>query len=156
LKSEFDSTYPIHLNGIITRDEFQQSIHNINQAVPSRKALVICGLIFIVCIVGGMILFIGGGLTAGRYRTYGFPVLIIIGFGLFVLGMFFLSCGCYFVQSRRISRIRHAVANESMKYSTRSPTPCSWRLDVSRVWYGGYGFGYRQRTRFLCRVSIYS
>ncbi|CAF4636822.1 unnamed protein product, partial [Rotaria magnacalcarata] len=30
LKAEFDSTYPIHLNGIISQHEFQESIHKIN------------------------------------------------------------------------------------------------------------------------------
>ena len=41
LKAEFDSTYPIHLNGIISQDEFRESIHRINRTFPSNKILII-------------------------------------------------------------------------------------------------------------------
>ncbi|CAF1097468.1 unnamed protein product [Adineta steineri] len=154
LKSEFDSTYPIHLNGIIRQDEFQQSIHNINQTISSRKSLLILGLICIICTVGGMILFISGSLTASKLGSHGFPILLGIGLGVFVLGMLTLSCGCFIVQTRRMTRMRQAVANESIKYSTRTPTPCSWRLDATRAWAGGYGRGQRIRLVYHLIIEI--
>ena len=136
LKSEFDSTYPIHLNGIIRQDEFQQSIENINRTIRSRTPLVICGIIFVICILGGIILFITGGSTARYVNASGFPVLVFVGLGVIIIGMFVFTFGCCIIQTRRTTRMRQAIANESMKYSMRSPTPCSWRLDATRVFAG--------------------
>ncbi|CAF0856878.1 unnamed protein product [Adineta steineri] len=38
---EFDSTYPQRLKGIITPNEFQESIQNINKKLSSKKPLII-------------------------------------------------------------------------------------------------------------------
>ncbi|CAF0934981.1 unnamed protein product [Adineta steineri] len=37
--------------------------------------------------------------------------------------------------------MRQVVAEESVKYSSRLPIPCSWRLNVIQNW--NRGFGYR-------------
>ncbi|CAF2129561.1 unnamed protein product [Rotaria magnacalcarata] len=46
------------------------------------------------------------------------------------ISFFSLLVGCQAVQSHRINRMRKVVAEESKKYSMRSPTPCSWRLNL--------------------------
>ncbi|CAF1592641.1 unnamed protein product [Rotaria sp. Silwood1] len=47
--------------------------------------------------------------------------------------------------------MRKAVSIESMKYSTRSSTPCSWRLHTSRFWSRGNRGG---RTNITYRLII--
>ena len=47
--------------------------------------------------------------------------------------------GSAFHQSRYRTRLQQAVAQESMKYSTRSPIPCSWRLITGKI--SGYAHG---------------
>lgn len=99
-----------------------------------------------------MVLFIVGGATAASSATRGFPVLVGVGIGAFLLGMLVLAIGCPIIQSRRAIRMRQVVAIESMKYSARLPTPCSWRLYVSGTRFGGYGN--RRRNQVFYRVSI--
>ncbi|CAF1240337.1 unnamed protein product [Rotaria sordida] len=151
LKSEFNSTYPVHLNGIIRPDEFQQSIENINRIISSRKSRIIVGLIAILSLSSGMVLFILGGVTRIESHLAGFPILVGIGLGIFGFGMLVLSIGCCVVQLQTTTRLQQAVANESMKYSTRSP-PCSWRLHVYRTRGGGYRR--RRNTRLIYRLVI--
>ncbi len=88
LKLKFDSTYPIHLNGILRQDEFQQSIDNINRTISSREYLIINGLVLILFNISRMILCIVG------MRS----ILVGIGLVLFVLGMLVLSVGQYILQ----------------------------------------------------------
>jgi len=95
-----------------------------------------CSLIFILSISSGIALFIAGRLLAMNSRTNGFPLLVGIGFGLFGLRMLVLLFGCCIIQSRRTTRMRKAIAQESMKYTMRSPMPCSWGLDIQRNWVG--------------------
>jgi hypothetical protein len=91
-------------------------------------------------------LFIAGGATASK----GFPAIVGVGLGLFIFGIITLSVGCCLIQQRRANLMRQAIALESAKYSQRSPTPCSWRLHVTRIYRG------RQGTRLIYRVSIFS
>ncbi|CAM4851707.1 unnamed protein product [Rotaria magnacalcarata] len=109
MKTGFDPTYPIYLNGIISQDEFEQSTGG-----------------FALCIAGGALL-------------HGIVALIVVEFMLLGISLFSLLIGCQAVQSHRINRMRQAVAEESKKYSMRSPTPCSWRLNVNRWWSRGRG-----------------
>ncbi|CAF0887356.1 unnamed protein product [Rotaria sordida] len=151
-KSEFDSTYPIHLNGIISQDEYRESIGNINRATSSRKGMIICGILTALCIIGGIVLFIVGAVTLKNSRSYTFPVLFGIGMGVFILGMIIMSVGCCIIQIRRSTRIREAISKESMKYSTRSPTPCSWRLNVERINHSAYHN--RRHATLLYQLAI--
>ena len=130
--------------------EFQESIANINQTISSRKYIVIFGVIFAVCVLGGVALFIAGGLTAATTRRSGFSILIGVGMGVLFFGMIVFMVGCIIAQSRRVSRMRQAIANESAKYSSRSPTPCSWRLNTTRIYTGGYG---NRRATVMHHVS---
>lgn len=149
-KSEFDPTYPIQLNGIISQTEFQESMENINRNFSSRKPLIFIAVVFPLCILGGMGLFIAGGITTVTSRTYGFPILVGVGLGVFLFGMIILTVGCCAIQFRRSAKLQQAIANESKKYTSRSPTPCSWRLNSTAFYSGGYG---NRRTRVVSRVS---
>ncbi|CAF1352565.1 unnamed protein product [Adineta steineri] len=153
LKAEFDSTYPIHLNGIINENEFQESIHKINHTIASRKILLIVGIIFILSIITGIILFIVGAVTAtSSFQRRGFPALIGVGVAITILGIIFFAISCCTLQFRRADRMRQAIAEESRKYSSRSPIPCSWRLD-STTSYGGY-YGNQHRHQIVYHLVI--
>ena len=144
---QFDSTYPIQLNGIISQFEFHESIDYINRAIASKRPFIIWAIIFAVCILGGMGLFIAGGVTSAMSRSSGFPILVIVGFVLFGLGMIFTTAFCCIAQRRRLNRLQEAIARESEKYSRRSSAPCSWRLDT-RMKTAGYHTSRRMRVSY--------
>jgi hypothetical protein len=73
---------------------------------------------------------------------------LYIGIGLIGFAPIFLTLGCCIVRYRRTNKMRHAIAEESKKYSTR----CTWRLNIRRLWTVGYGN--RVRTVFVYHVSI--
>ncbi|CAF1496831.1 unnamed protein product [Rotaria sp. Silwood1] len=154
LKVEFDSTYPIHLNGIISQYEFQESIKKINRRISSNKSLLILAILFGLSIIGGIIFFIIGGTTRINSRYKGFSVLIGVGIAFTTIGSIFFAFGCFAIQSRRIARMRQAIAEESMKYSSRSPIPCSWRLDTSRVWFQGYRYRHNNQLVYHLVIDI--
>ena len=147
---EFDSTYPIHLNGIISQHEFHESIENINRTISSKRPLIIWAVLFAVSIIGGMGLFIAGGVTSAMSGSSGFPTLVIVGFVIFGLGMALTIVFCCVVQRRQLSRLHAAVARESAKYSGRSSAPCSWRLDTMVK---AAGYHNSSRIRFSNHVS---
>lgn len=155
LKTEFDSTYPVHLNGIIAQDEFQQSIANINRAVSSRTSLFsVFGIFIALFLLTGFILFVVGGFDAVNSHRSGFPPLVGVGFGLFGCSMVVCICGCFVLQSGLNRRVREAITAESIKYSSRSPSPCSWRLHSRTTWWTGPDNQQRASTNFC--VSTFS
>lgn len=148
-KGEFDSTYPVHLNGIINQYEFQESMKKINLAFSYMKNfLIVAVVLFVFAMVVGTICFVVGGLMAVKSRLI-FYALLSTGVFLSTFGSIFFSIGIYLVNSKRMKRLRETIAEESMKYSMRSPTPCSWRLDVLRTWGGAYG---SYNNRFVYQV----
>ncbi|CAF0864973.1 unnamed protein product [Adineta steineri] len=154
-KSEFDSTYLVRLNGIINQNEFEESIYKINNVPAERKALLIVGIIFILSITIGLILFIVGGVTAANSSgRRGFPVLIGVAIGITIFGMIFCSIAFRILISRRRDRMRQAVAEESRKYSSRSPIPCSWRLDTKTTYAGYYGKQHQFRIDYQLVIDI--
>ena len=143
-KTEFDSTYPIHLNGIIGQQEFHDSIEKINSTITNARKyfwMVMC--IFFVGIFISMACFIVGGVSATNSHRTSFPPLIGVATGLSVITSIIFIIVIIIVRVRYTSRLREAIAEESMKYSTRSPTPCSWRLETISTYFGGYGNGNR-------------
>ncbi|CAF2871636.1 unnamed protein product [Rotaria sp. Silwood2] len=151
-KSEFDSTYPIHLNGIINQQEFRESINKINRRISSNKILIIFTIGFCLTIIIGIIFFIVGGITNINSGKHGFPVLIGVGIAITAIGPIVCACGCFMIQSRRLGRLQQAISEESIKYSSRSPIGCSWRLDTSRAWFRGYG--YHHNTQLVYHLVI--
>jgi hypothetical protein len=152
VKSEFDSTYPIHLNGIISQDEFRESINRINRTISSTKILGILGILFALTIIVGIILCIVGGVTAANSNRFEFPALIGVGIGIIAFGPIIFMIGCCTIQFKRVAQMRQAIAEESMKYSSRSSTPCSWRLDTTTNYVGTYGN--RHNSQLVYHVSI--
>ena len=150
MKTEFDPTYPIHLHGIISPDEFRESINRINRAISSNKILIFLGAIFVLSMIGGMIFFIAGGITTTSFRKYGFSPLLAVGIAISTIGSMVFAFGCIVIQLRRLARMRRVVAEESARYSSRSPIPCSWRLGSTSPWSGGY---YHSR-RVVYHVNI--
>ena len=152
LKAQFDSSYPIHLSGIISQGEFHDSINRINRTTASNTTPIILALIFSLSIIDGIVCFVIGGVMAADSERVSFPPLLGIGIALSTIGSLFFAFGCCLLHFRRTERVRKAVAEESDKYSMRSPAPCSWRLDITRQHYRGYG-NYR-RNQLLYYVSI--
>jgi len=138
LKEEFDSTYPIHLNGIISQDEFRESIKRINHTIALNKIGILLVSIFALSIIGGMLFFIVLRIT---------QAIAIVTFRLILFGIGY--CIAHF---RGVPRIRQTIAEESMKYSSRSPIPCSWRLETTRDYFAGYGN--RHNSQLVNRLSL--
>lgn len=130
---KFDSSYPMGLNGVINPMEFEKSIGNINRAISLRKYLTLYGLISMILLFGAIALLIVARTAIDRSNhEYLSSVLFGIGWGLFGLFAGCISLGYYLIESRIITRMRQAIARESINYSTRSFTPCSWRLVIPR------------------------
>jgi hypothetical protein len=56
--------------------------------------------------------------------------------------------------SKRVSKTQQAVAKESMKYSTRSPIPCSWRLNIISRRNRGFGYRYDDETTYNVSIAV--
>ncbi|CAF1519006.1 unnamed protein product [Adineta ricciae] len=155
LKAEFDSTYPVHLNGIINQDEYHQSIQNINRAVSSNKtALIIYSLIFAFGIIGGMICFIIAGVRAINTPHSTFTILISVGFLLTFISSIVFSIGIFLIHSKRTNKLRQIIAQESAKYSSRSPVPCSWRLNIVSTWNRGFAYHRNGQSTYDLIIDI--
>ncbi|CAF1487431.1 unnamed protein product [Rotaria sordida] len=50
--------------------------------------------------------------------------------------------------------MRHAIAEESMIYSSRSPIPCSWRLDTMTHFVGRYGIYHNNYLGYHLVIDI--
>ncbi|CAF0964499.1 unnamed protein product, partial [Didymodactylos carnosus] len=133
MKTEFDSTYPSSLNGIITSQDFYKSITHINRVLlpPTlfRAALYFIPLWMIV----GFLLFAITGVRAAVKHESGFPTIVVVGFVMWGTGIVLTGFGCVLIQSQRLQQLRKAVACESAKYSS-SEKPCTWRLDTIPGW----------------------
>ncbi|CAF0953832.1 unnamed protein product [Adineta steineri] len=127
-KSKFDSTYPIHLNGIITKEDFHESISRINHTILSNKIFIFLLIIFGLSMMTEIMIL--------HYLSYEFFTIGII---LSISGSILFGIVFYIIKLQRIRRMRHAIAKESMIYSSKSPIPCSWRLDTMTHSVGRYG-----------------
>ena len=142
----------MHLNGIISPDEFRESIARINRSISSNKLLIISVIIFAIAIFVGTIFYIVGGVTATKYDRYIFSPFFIAGIVLSILGSLLFTIASVLIQVRRAAQLRQAVADESTKYSTRSPVPCSWRLETATYFVGRYAN--RNRRHPIGHVSL--
>ena len=129
-------TYPVHLNGIISQDEYQDSIARINRCISSNKLLIINIITFFIAMILGTIFYILGGVTATSSDTHAFSPFFITGIVLTTCGSLLFAIVSVLIQLRRVAQLRKTVAEESMKYSTRSPIPCSWRLETANYFFG--------------------
>jgi hypothetical protein len=108
-------------------------------------------VIFVLAIIGGTICTTVAGINAVNLYPYKFHILLVVGIVLTIVGSLVFSIGMFILHSKRTIKMRQAVAEESMKYSTRSPIPCSWRLNTTSIW--NRGFGYRS-NQSAYNVSI--
>jgi hypothetical protein len=152
LKSGFSSAYPSRLNGIINRNEFHESIVNINRKISYHKSRVFCLVVCILCIICGLALAIAGGVLSITYNTSLPVILLYTGIGLIGFSLIFFPAVWTVIRTRRTTAMRKAIAEESKKYSKRSPTSCTWRLNVLTFWTGG-GYGGRSRSHHFYHVS---
>ncbi|UJR11558.1 hypothetical protein I4U23_015738 [Adineta vaga] len=79
LKREFDSKYPNRLNGIITANQFKESMNNINKIISSRVFKIIARLILFICVLGGILLIILSNTAFPKPNLYGFPIIVFAG-----------------------------------------------------------------------------
>ena len=110
---------------------------------------VIAGLS--LCI--GIIFFIIGGATVRIARSTQYLFLIGLGGAFFVAAMIIFVVSSCVIQSKMVTRLQQAIAQESAKYSQRSPKPCSWRLDTTRT---TTGYNNNRRTYVSYHVSSIS
>lgn len=99
----------------------------------------------------GTIFYVVGGVTATSSDRYGFSGFFIAGIVLTTSGAVLFAIVSVLIQVRRVGQLRKAVAEESSKYSTRSPIPCSWRLETANRFFGRYSN--RSRERLTGHVS---
>ena len=134
-KYEFDTTYPVHLNGIISQEEFVRSIEKINRTFASGRKLVFLPLfVFLafIVIIAIAIVRVKSDINGDNFATV--PIIIGVCFGLVFLMIILLAV----LQCRRMAQLRQVIAEESARYSSRS-TPCSWRLETTTFYTGSFG-----------------
>jgi hypothetical protein len=128
-RGQFHFDFPNELIGIIRPDDFQQSIDNMNRArrlTLSEKRLKFS---LYLNIVVGLILFLVGLVTIATLISALWISLLSVG-----IVMYLSSCCILillFIRMNRSSeaRLKNAVDEESMKYSTKLSVPNVWRLD---------------------------
>ncbi|CAF1659387.1 unnamed protein product [Rotaria magnacalcarata] len=57
---------------------------------------------------------------------------------LTAVGMIIAIVALFRMKSKRMERLKEATTEESMQYSSRSPTPCRWRLNFTKYLTPGY------------------
>lgn len=135
---EFDSTYPVHLDGIVAQNEFYQSIANINRVMANaRKYTWILLGVFLIGVTISVGCFIAGAMMIRDEPLGGFPPLFTAGIALSIVFSILLIVAAVMMRFQAMARLREAVLRESKKYSIRSPKPSSWRLETNP--YYGYG-----------------
>ncbi len=76
-------------------------------------------------VVVGIVCHFTGYIRAHDSGTYGIPPIMGAGIGLIIFKVIFVIVRLIIIIPRRRARMREAIAEESMKYSSRSPIPCS-------------------------------
>ena len=127
---EFDSSYLNRLNGIISQNDFAESMTNINQFNTLKKAVhYLCRT---VCNIFSSARWDCLWVAALHRAHRGYRFLVFIGFGVLFLAMMATTVSCCFLQRKWFKQLQQAIANESVKYSNRSQMPCRWRLNTTR------------------------
>ena len=107
---------------------------------------------FVVTITSGTICCTIGGIMAVKSMTV-FYVLLGIGVTFISFGSIGFGIGS---RLGGTARMRQIISKESMKYSSRSPIPCSWRLDIFKTpllrytTCHNYHMNYHVSTVFYC------
>lgn len=145
----FDSTYPTRLNGIISQDEFEKSINNINGKIAPNRMLDCTIIIAMSCTIAGIVLVVIGleSTDSGGID----PEMAMGGFGLFFLGLLFCLIVYCINSYAYIAKMEKAVNEESMKYRSRSPISSNWRIIDAR--YGTPIVGHFRNNKTIYTVN---
>jgi Ca2+/Na+ antiporter len=127
------------LNGIVTQDEFAEAIKKLNRTIFTYKARIAILFVYVFVLAIAIIMI----QTSKRWIINAGITLLFVALVVFFLIIFGM-------QYREGKRMREIVAEESKKYSTRSPIPCSWRLETT--WF--YEICGNNQNRPTYRVSI--
>lgn len=100
--------------------------------MKSKSDIVRCSVSFCVILLVGIILFILGGILSIAVRSSWFSLMILAGIVVLISSLISLFCCSRSIESKRSNRVRETIRQESMKYSNRSPVPCSWKLETPR------------------------
>lgn len=115
---------------LLNKKNFKNQFDNINKAFSTRKSNCILGISTLVVFCIGVIFVIIAGIHAGLSQSYDiFGPLAAVGFGLMFIAFLIVVIGYCIAEFRSNARMRQAIAEESRKYSSRRPIPCSWRLN---------------------------
>jgi hypothetical protein len=140
----FESTYPFFLlRGIISRDEYEQSIGTINNRQSSwGHSCNICTAC--LCMpIASLIAIIGLVSTQLIFQWF----FCAVGFGLFFISFLWFTLECSAVDAEYVKLLSEAIARESAKYSIRSPICCIWEFKTSTISNG------RAHQRIIYHVS---
>ena len=123
----FDLTYPAGLYGIISEEEFHESINRINQAIVPSGWWTVLQFFYLFVSICGLALTIT---TAVISKQLGIPWYPPVGAGLLV-NTSMMTCSAftsYWTSLRVLSKMKIAIAAESEIYSSRLSNPCNWRV----------------------------
>jgi ACR3 family arsenite efflux pump ArsB len=124
-KKKFDTKYPTELTGIINEGEFVEAIEKLNRTIFSNRVKQAIIFQYLLSFVISIIFIIKGGSWVKN-----------VGLILFIFEPIFVFIFLFSIQYRQGKQMRAVVAGESKKYSTRSPIPCSWRLETTWIFIG--------------------
>ncbi|CAF1202165.1 unnamed protein product [Adineta steineri] len=124
MKFKFNSTYRSQLSGILSPDEFQESMKNINQTLISMNNFRMISLLTFFLGLKAAFICISMSINGP------FKIDVLFGFSiaLFILSLISLII-LIFIVPISLKRIREVIAKESLKYCSRLPAPCDWRLE---------------------------
>ena len=129
---QYGTEFPTTLYGVITPEEFNQSITNINLAhrtTFSEKVFLAIGpLCFLV---GAIILIL---LVVPSIRENALIPIAVVGGVLAVVAILLANAiRICIVNHRRDIRVRNALANESMRCTRNLKMPFTWRFEQTYV-----------------------
>ncbi len=90
-------------------------------------------ILALICGVGVIFAFVFGyrSLEATPVSSVN-DALLYFGIYLFNFTIIYLFIGICIIYLQHKARLQQAIAKESMKYSSRSPIPCIWRLYITK------------------------
>jgi hypothetical protein len=103
-----------------------------------------------------MILFIIDSITPFYPDTSRFLIFALVGSVLGGCGLIFVIIAVSISRIRREIYMRIAIAEESEKYSSRSPIPCSWRLEPATYYTGVSGNRNNSSLAYYVSIILYS
>lgn len=123
----FDTAYPDELDGIISQDEFQESMTNINyKYAPLEHCIAAC--IILIIILSIRFYFLSLVLMKMPTQKNVDNVFIFV-----TIISLLIPTVIYFIYSLEKDRqLKKVIQKESAKYATRSLIKCTWELIIQQ------------------------